>query len=159
MAQHRYGMRGRKGTASIELALTLPVLALLTIGTIDFGRLFFHGIAVASASHEGAFYGSQGNREATDNAGMEGMVTSSAQDLLAVTATATHYCDCPDAPADGPDDSANVVACGPTVCAGGYGVPRVFVRAKVQHTFQTVAEYPGIPVNPVINHSGYMRVQ
>jgi Flp pilus assembly protein TadG len=159
MAQVRLGWKRRKGTASVELALTLPVLALLTIGTIDFGRLFFHGIAVASASHTGAFYGSQGNREAVDEAGMEAMVTSSAQDLLAVTATAEHYCDCPDAPAAGPDDSANVVACGPTVCANGYGVPRVFVRAKVQHTFQTVAKYPGIPVNPVINHNGYMRVQ
>ncbi len=159
MSRIRCGMAGRKGTASVELALTLPVLVLLTIGTIDFGRLFFHGIAVASSAHAGAFYGAQGNREANDDDSMEAMVSSSAEDLGSVTATAEHYCDCPDAPADGPEDTGNIVDCGPTECAGGYDVPRVFVRAKVQYTFQTVAEYPGIPANPVINHHGYMRVQ
>jgi hypothetical protein len=90
---------------------------------------------------------------------MEAMVTSSAQDLATVTPTATHYCDCPASPAAGPDDTANVVACGPTVCGGGYNVPRVFVRTKARYTFKTIAVYPGIPVNPVINHTGYMRVQ
>ena len=159
MARMKPGMRNNRGTASIELALTLPLLVLLTIGTIDFGRLFYHGIAVASSAHAGAFYGAQANLYAKDSAGIEAMVSSSAEDLSSIATTAEHYCDCPDSPAAGPDDAANVVACATTVCQNGYDVPRVFVRARVQHTFETVATYPGVPASPVINHSSYMRVQ
>jgi len=43
----------------VELALTLPVLLLLLLGTIDMGRVFLDYIQLRSAVREGAGYGAR----------------------------------------------------------------------------------------------------
>ena len=45
---------GQKGTAAIEFAVLLPVLALLVFGAIDFGDLFRHKYVLTNAAREGA---------------------------------------------------------------------------------------------------------
>ena len=47
------------GAAAVELAMSLPLLALLAVGVADFGRIYFTTIAVANASRTGAYYGAQ----------------------------------------------------------------------------------------------------
>lgn len=44
------------GQAIVELALVLPILLLLTLGTLNLGRLFYNKIALQSAAREGAYY-------------------------------------------------------------------------------------------------------
>ena len=149
----------RRGAATLEFAVFFPVLVLLAIGTVDFGRIFYNAIATANATHVGSFYGSQGNVHAVDSDGMNANATASAVDITGVTPSATHYCDCPDSPADGPDDADNVVPCAGTTCPDGFGIPRVFVRSRVVHTFNTLAPYPGIPDSPTLTQDGFMRVQ
>ena len=46
--------RGEEGNTLIELALMLPVLVMLLLGTFDFGHGFTTYIALANASREGA---------------------------------------------------------------------------------------------------------
>ena len=46
--------RQERGAAAVELAVVLPLLILVILGLIDFGRLFFAQIGLASASREGA---------------------------------------------------------------------------------------------------------
>jgi Flp pilus assembly protein TadG len=46
--------RGEDGNTLIELALMLPVLVMLLLGTFDFGHGFTTYIALANASREGA---------------------------------------------------------------------------------------------------------
>jgi len=150
---------GSRGAASIEFAVFFPVLALMAVGTVDFGRVFYDAIATANAAHVGAFYGSQGNVQAADSTGMNASATASASDITGVTAEATFYCDCPDSPADGPDDEDNVVTCTGTTCLNGFGMPRVFVRSRVTHTFDTLAPFPGVPDDLTLTQDGFMRVQ
>jgi len=45
-----------KGQSLVEFALVLPLLLLLVIGAIEFGRLFFIKIALTNAAREGAYY-------------------------------------------------------------------------------------------------------
>lgn len=52
-----------RAQALVEIALLLPVLLLLTLGALDFGRLFFTKIILTNAAREGANYLS---RHATD---------------------------------------------------------------------------------------------
>jgi len=46
------------GAAAVEFALILPLLLILIIGLIDFGRMGFTQVSVTSASREGARYSS-----------------------------------------------------------------------------------------------------
>lgn len=44
------------GQSVVELALILPMLLFITLGTLDLGRLFISYVSVLNAAHEGAFY-------------------------------------------------------------------------------------------------------
>jgi Flp pilus assembly protein TadG len=65
----------RKGTKSgqgiVELALAVPVMLLLMLGTIDIGRVFFDYIELRNAAREGAGYGA---RLPDDTAGIRARV-------------------------------------------------------------------------------------
>ncbi|MDA1312626.1 MAG: pilus assembly protein [Acidobacteria bacterium] len=149
----------KRGAAVIDLALSFPLIFLMAIGTADFGRFFFHGMTVVASSNAGAIFGQKSHASIVDSNGMESMATNSATDVDAITATAEMYCDCPDSPASGPFDTANVIDCGLTTCPNGYGIPRVFVRTRVVHNFTTLGPYPGIPETTAISQAGYMRAQ
>ena len=45
-----------KGQSLVEMALLLPLLLVLIIGALEFGRLFFTHIVITNAAREGAFY-------------------------------------------------------------------------------------------------------
>jgi Flp pilus assembly protein TadG len=51
-------VRGERGQSLVELAVSLPVLLLLLIGTLDFGMAIFSYSIIRDAAQEGAFYGS-----------------------------------------------------------------------------------------------------
>ena len=51
-------IRSERGQSLVELAVTLPILVLLLLGTIDFGMAIFSYSMLRDAAQEGAFYGS-----------------------------------------------------------------------------------------------------
>lgn len=53
----RRGSPPRRGQSLVELALLLPLLALLLLGTIDLGRAFFAHQRLIGAVREGALFG------------------------------------------------------------------------------------------------------
>ena len=74
MAVHRRCRRDAKcGQSLVELAVSLPILMLLMLGTLDLGRMFFDYIQLRGAVREGAAYGA---RFPTDTAGIASRVTS-----------------------------------------------------------------------------------
>jgi hypothetical protein len=48
--------RVRRGQGLVEFAIILPILVLILLGTIDFGRVLFSWIQVMNAAREGAAY-------------------------------------------------------------------------------------------------------
>lgn len=48
------GRQGQRGQALVELAIVLPILLLLIMAIIDFGRVFHGYLAVTTAAREGA---------------------------------------------------------------------------------------------------------
>jgi Flp pilus assembly protein TadG len=50
--------RRERGQSLVELAITLPILVLLLLGTLDFGMAIFSYSMLRDAAQEGAFYGS-----------------------------------------------------------------------------------------------------
>lgn len=63
----------RRGQSVVELALAMPVMLLLMLGTIDIGRVFFDYVQLRNAVREGAGYGA---RMPDDTAGIRSRVTS-----------------------------------------------------------------------------------
>lgn len=150
----------QQGNAVVELGLMLPLILLLTLGATDFGRLFYSAVTVVGSSTAGAFFGAHSNVHSVDSAGMQGLASSSATDLESVTVNGAQYCDCPDSPASGPDDTARTVDCTNAVCTvSGYGIPRLFVRMQVTQNFQTFTPYPWLPSTTSITRNTYLRVQ
>ena len=49
--------RARSGQNLVELALLMPIFALLLIGSLDLGRAFFFQTRLTNAVFEGAFFG------------------------------------------------------------------------------------------------------
>jgi Flp pilus assembly protein TadG len=45
-----------QGQSMIEMAVLLPLLLVLIIGAIEFGRLFFTQVVITNAAREGAYY-------------------------------------------------------------------------------------------------------
>ena len=47
-------IRGERGQALIEMAITLPLLLLVTMGAVEFGRAYQHWQVLTNAAREGA---------------------------------------------------------------------------------------------------------
>lgn len=50
----------RRGQALVEIALVLPLLLIILVGIIDFGRIFHGYIVITQAAREGARWGALG---------------------------------------------------------------------------------------------------
>ncbi len=56
--RRKFSRRSRSGQSLAELALIMPLLLMIVLGVIDFGRLFGSYIALQNASREGARFAS-----------------------------------------------------------------------------------------------------
>ena len=54
----------------VELALILPVLLVLVLGAMDFGRLFLVGIELNQAARQGVAYAAQSTTNGTTDVAM-----------------------------------------------------------------------------------------
>ena len=84
------------GQASVELALSVPLLLMMFLVVVETGRAFYIAISLSNAARAGVQYGSQNLTTAGDNAGMQAAAANDAPNLVAMTATATHFCVCSD---------------------------------------------------------------
>ena len=139
--------RDRAGTSLIETAILVPAMLLLCCGTMDFARVVYAGIEVASAARAGVQYGALTPGYSGDTAGMVSAALSDAADLgSGVTASASNFCTC----------SGSTVAC-TSSCSGS--VPDGYVSVTANYTFTPVLPYPGLPQSVVLSRTAKMRVQ
>ena len=59
-----------EGQAVLELAIVMPLLVLLFLGAVEFGRLWYVDIEVTNAAQAGAAYGAQNHALASDVSGI-----------------------------------------------------------------------------------------
>jgi Flp pilus assembly protein TadG len=142
----------RAGTATVELAVLLPLLLLLALGAVDFGRVFYMSVEVANAARAGVQYGAQNVVTSTDYQGMVNAAKNDAADIPSMTATATRWCIC--------SGGSNTFDCSQNPCLDSEpSVPEIYVQVNTQATFNTLMNYPGIPSSITLSKVAYMRVQ
>jgi Flp pilus assembly protein TadG len=139
--------RRSRGQSMAELALALPVLILLFLAAIDFGRAFYVWIAVNNAARAGAQYGSQTVITAADSAGMTLAATTDGANIPGISATASQ-CTCV--------PGTLVPPCPTSYCTNA---PQgTFVEVDTQAPFSTVSRYPGIPSSITVTGKAIMQV-
>ena len=136
------------GSAAVELAMALPMLALLAVGVADFGRAYFTTIAVANATRAGAHYGAQSTQKSGNSTLIEQAARNDAADLGTITVTSTRFCKCPD---------GSSPACTGT-CAS-FGGPEVFINVTASKTYSFLIDYPGLPPSISITRAAVFRAQ
>jgi hypothetical protein len=100
-----------------ELAVAIPILFMIMLGAIDFGRVWSEGLALSNAVRAGAQYGSESTVAALDSAGIERSVLEDLDSLMDASEiqaiTVTSYCECEE--------------------------------VRVDKRFRTLFPYPGVP--------------
>jgi Flp pilus assembly protein TadG len=71
----------RSGSAVVELAIILPLLAFLFAIGIDFARLYYDLVTIHNAARSGAMYGAQHPAKATDTAGIQAAALADSKNL------------------------------------------------------------------------------
>lgn len=139
--------RSQRGSAAIELAVVSPLLLLLIIGVLDYGRAFYTSITVANAARAGAEYGAEGPVQSANIAGMMDFAQGDGQDAGTLTLSARRYCEC-----------AGTAAACTTACAGG-AAPDVFVEVTATKALSMLLPYPGLPSTLSIARTATFRSQ
>jgi Flp pilus assembly protein TadG len=150
------GRNGERGAALVELAVALPLLALILVGTIDFGRAFRTAMVVTAAARAGALYGSQTAINSGDTPGM----ISRADEVLAANGLATgaatqasRACLC----ANDTGSTFTGTACSTPCGSGTHLVVSVTVTAT--RVFSILNPFPGVPSNVTIIRGVTLRAQ
>jgi Flp pilus assembly protein TadG len=131
---------GRKaGAAAAELAVALPLLALVVLGCVDFGRFCYHHIALTNAARAGAAYGIMHNYPAAEQAAWEAQIQEVARDEMTQQ---TGYV------------RASLTTT-TTVTVEQSGLRRVRVQAN--HPFQTIVAWPSLPAGMTLRSAIEMR--
>jgi Flp pilus assembly protein TadG len=140
-------LRNEHGSSLVELAFTLPLLLLLLMGAVDFGRAFYMAVEVVGAAHAGAEYGAQ---NPTDTAGMKIAAQDDAPNVASLSVTTPTYgCEC----SDGTQYSASCTS-QPTTCA--YNVVYL-VKVTASATYTPMVPWPGVPSSLTLSKTAQMR--
>jgi Flp pilus assembly protein TadG len=137
----------RAGQAAVELALLLPVLAVLLVGVADLARVFFFSIAVNNAARAGVQYGAQSLTYSGDFTGMKQAALNDGSAVPGLSAKATNFCQC---------NGGSAVSCSPFPSCPGF-VSYIQVQTSAQ--FTTLVTYPGVPSTIALTGNAIMRVQ
>lgn len=128
----RTGRGARKGLATVELAVCLPLLVYLFLVTADYGRVFYSSIIVSNCALNGANYGSVAPSNAVDQAGIRNAALADATNLVVANVTVTSSV----------DNSSS---------------PR-FVTVTVSYPFRTIVSYRNINSQTMITRTVRMSV-
>ena len=139
--------RAANGGAALELAVVFPVLLLLIIGAVDYGRIYFTSVTVANAARAGAEYGAQGVKTYNDTVGMKNFAKlDGAEAAGTLNVSVLRFCRCAD------------VAHACSACSGG-AAPDIYFQITATDTVGTLLPYPGLPTRIPISRQATFRSQ
>ena len=125
-----------RGQALVELALIAPILIILMLGVIDYGRVYFAYVSVTNGARVGADYAAIGPTQAADTAAIKAAALGDTGDLLAQSST-------------NPDV---------TVTTANDSQGRLYADVTMTYTFSTLFPWPGLPTSINVERTVRSRV-
>lgn len=130
----------RPGAALVETALVLPVLILIVLGCVDFGRFASSYMAVANAAREGASFGaSHPFTDATFGLWKERVASAVTDEMSGVPGF----------------EAGKLSTVEPTLVASQLDSR---VRVQVTYVFQPAIRWPALPQQVVLSRTAEMPV-
>lgn len=139
------------GNALIELAFSLPLFAVLMLGTAELGNLAWASVQLNNAARAGAQYASQSHISAANTSQIGIAAQLEAPQFITAPATqvtASQACYCVSSGTSGPKDPGCTTTT-PASCAPG--VIQVTVQVNIQAPVTTFVHYPGLPAGYTVN--------
>ena len=125
-----------RGQALVELALIAPILIILMLGVIDYGRVYFAYVSVTNGARVGADYAAIGPTQAADTAAIKTAALGDTEDLLNQSPT-----------------NPNV-----TVTTDYDSQDRLYAEVTMTYTFSTLFPWPGLPTSINVERTVRSRV-
>jgi Flp pilus assembly protein TadG len=148
------------GQSLLEVALLMPILLALLLGSIEMGRYAYISILVGNAARAGAAYGAQNLELSVDTAGIQTAADNdfqnNGQNTGNLSVNSSTSCGC---------DSGGTItgaACSAIAnatagsCASGHWV--VMISVTTSGTFNSLFNYPGIPTSLIVSNTATLRV-
>lgn len=151
---------GQRGVAIVEFALALPLLILLLVGIIEYGRYTYFAIEIGNAAHAGAQYGSQNATTGADFTGMKNAAIADGQNtifpLTTAAITAQNVCACWNGSTETPSPPSTSV-CGQN-CTAGRQV--TYAQVMVTATMRTLFNFRavGLPSSFTVAKTATIRI-
>ena len=129
------------GNITIEMALVYTMMAVMILGSVDFGRLLFEQIRMEQLARTGAQVALRGQTYAIDLEQITTAVITAHNDVdNPVEVTAINYCECPGGGGTSPCDEECVDEV----------VPNLFMQVTVSRTYEFILGVPGFdPIVPL----------
>lgn len=128
--------RRERGQSLVEFALIAPLLIILMLGTIDFGRVYFAYVSVTNAARNGAHYASSSSDAAQDVDGIRNAAVADTTELLDTSPTNP----------------------GVSVATGTDSQGRLYADVTVSYAYTTIFPWPGLPDSMNVERTVRARV-
>jgi Flp pilus assembly protein TadG len=153
MRTHQTPESSESGQGALELAFSLPLFALLILGSAEIANLAWGSVEVNNAARAGAAYASLSRA----NAASTGYIQTAAQNEapnLTIAATSTQVCYCSNPAATDPGCGSTSLTSCPTP-----GVIQVAVQVNTSATVATLVHYPGLPASYTLHAQATVGVE
>jgi len=128
--------RGELAQSLVELAMVAPVLLIIVLGVIDYGRVYFSYVSVTNAARNGVDYAALNCDPECDVEGIVSAVLSDTTDL-------------PDASPSNPQVE---------FATGTDAQGRAYAEVTTSYTFTTLFPWPGLPTSMNVERTVRARI-
>ncbi|HZQ44528.1 MAG TPA: TadE family protein [Acidobacteriaceae bacterium] len=156
MRTHQTPESSESGQGALELALSLPLFALLILASAEIGNLAWASVQVNNAARAGAAYASLSRANAASTTNIQTAAQNEAPNLT-ITATSTQVCSC----ISSGSSPTNDPGCGSTNLTNcpSPDVIQVSVEVNTSATVTTLIHYPGLPASYTLHAQATVGVE
>jgi Flp pilus assembly protein TadG len=136
----------QRGQSLIELAVVVPVIALLVFGSVEIAKVIYASVEVSDAAMAGVQYGTRNPIAAADSTGIQNAAAADVPNLN-INTTSSLSCICSDGSAS---------TCQPTDCSSS-NIETV-VTVQTQSTIDPMVHFPGLPSTYTVQGKAIQKV-
>jgi Flp pilus assembly protein TadG len=143
---------GEDGQSLVETAFLVPLLIVVLLGAVEFGRVAYEAIEVSNAAKAAVQYGAQNRTTAIDSTGMKTAAANDAPNVSGLVTNVSTACTCANTQYTPSSCSDN------TTCSSNGTVNEITLTVTTSATFTPIIHCPGLPNSITLHGQAVQRV-